>query len=226
MLLSAHVKFAPFATFRRRGYVRDATERDLAVHLETALRGAILADRWPKSGVEVIVTILEGEAGMELEELASATSSQSQLGIMSILSGCITVASAAMIDAGIDCVDIISGGVSAIVQQPATETNAQSQANDDYKIDLDPCLAEHGRSLATCVVAYLKSRDEVTEVWINGSIPAVLKPREDSPTGIELLIDGAVQAAASTQLVILGSLKDRETSYEGDEGYKPFPNTS
>src|SRR5438046_9080907 len=40
--LMAHVKFAPFATRQRRGYVRDANERDLAVHLEMALRGIII----------------------------------------------------------------------------------------------------------------------------------------------------------------------------------------
>ncbi|RQM08775.1 hypothetical protein DH86_00002491, partial [Scytalidium sp. 3C] len=61
IVLSTHVKFAPFATRKRRGYIRDSSERDLGVHLETALRGVIIGDRWPKSGVEVIITILEGE---------------------------------------------------------------------------------------------------------------------------------------------------------------------
>merc|ERR1711977_376795 len=61
IILSTHVKYAPFATRKRRGYLRDSSERDLGVHLETALRGVIIGDRWPKSGVEVIITILEGE---------------------------------------------------------------------------------------------------------------------------------------------------------------------
>ena len=61
IILTTHVKYAPFASRQRRGYIRDASERDLAVHLETAIRGVIIGDRWPKSGVEVIITILEGE---------------------------------------------------------------------------------------------------------------------------------------------------------------------
>ncbi|KAK8920575.1 Exosome complex component MTR3 [Metarhizium anisopliae] len=61
MVISTHVKYAPFATRQRKGYLRDASERDLSIHLETALRGAVIADRWPKSGVEVVVTIVEGD---------------------------------------------------------------------------------------------------------------------------------------------------------------------
>src|SRR5277367_4846504 len=61
IILTTRVKYAPFASKQRRGYIRDASERDLAVHLETALRGVIIGDRWPKSGVEVTITILEGE---------------------------------------------------------------------------------------------------------------------------------------------------------------------
>src|SRR4051794_33706385 len=38
MVLSTHVKYAPFATRQRKGYLRDASERDLSIHLETALR--------------------------------------------------------------------------------------------------------------------------------------------------------------------------------------------
>ena len=43
MVLSTHVKYAPFATRQRRGYLRDSSEKDLSTHLETALRGAMIA---------------------------------------------------------------------------------------------------------------------------------------------------------------------------------------
>ncbi len=45
LLLSAYVKFAPFASWHRRGWVRDGTERDLCAHLETALRSVIIGER-------------------------------------------------------------------------------------------------------------------------------------------------------------------------------------
>ncbi|RMZ76367.1 hypothetical protein DV738_g4967, partial [Chaetothyriales sp. CBS 135597] len=56
--LTASVKFAPFATSERRGYIRDATERDLGVHLENALKAMLLPTRWPKSAIDVAITTL------------------------------------------------------------------------------------------------------------------------------------------------------------------------
>ncbi|KAI5298045.1 hypothetical protein KEM56_004369, partial [Ascosphaera pollenicola] len=61
LLLNTHLKLSPFATRKRRGYLRDIAERDLSVHLETALRGVIVADRWPKSQLDISVVVLEGE---------------------------------------------------------------------------------------------------------------------------------------------------------------------
>jgi exosome complex component MTR3 len=158
IILTTHVKYAPFATRQRRGYLRDSTERDLGVHLETALRGAIIADRWPKSGVDIIVTIIEGDQDRD------APHNQDDEGwdMMNVLSGCVTVASAAIADAGIDCVDTVAGGVAALV--------SKEDASQPV-IVVDPIVAEDQRILAACCVAYLPARDEITNVWFKGEIP-------------------------------------------------------
>ena len=157
MVLSTHVKLAPFATRERRGYLRDTIERDLSTHLETALRGAVIADRWPKSGVDVVVTVIEGHRPRQ--ELVDH--SLEEWDLMNILSGCITVAAAAIVDAGIDCVDIVTAGVAAMVaDQDSSETS----------IVLDPAPAEHKAIMAACCVAYLPSRDEITNLWFKGSL--------------------------------------------------------
>lgn len=160
MILSAHVKYAPFATKQRRGYLRDASERDLGTHLETSLRGAIIADRWPKSGVDIIVSIVEGDQDRE----TSKVEGEELWDTMNVLSGCITVASAALADAGIDCVDTVAGGVAALV----------SAGDDGTKtaIVVDPVPSEHERILAACCVAYLPSREEITNLWFQGDLPA------------------------------------------------------
>jgi len=159
IILSAHVKFAPFATKQRRGYLRDPTERDLGIHLEAALRGAIIADRWPKSGVDVIISIIEGDQDRE----SSNTQSDEVWDMMNTLSGCITVASAALADAGIDCVDTVAGGVAAVVRDD----------DDDGapKIVIDPVPSEHNKIDAACCVAYLSTRDEITNLWFKGDMP-------------------------------------------------------
>lgn len=158
LVLSSHVKYAPFATRQRRGYLRDASERDLSVHLETALRGSIIAERWPKSGIDVTVTILEGDE----ERRVAQASGHEDWDMMNVLSSCITVATAALGDAGIDCVDMVTGGVAALV-------SANGKASPE--IVLDPVCSEHDEVLAACCVAYMPNRDEITNLWMKGQLP-------------------------------------------------------
>jgi exosome complex component MTR3 len=192
IVLSAHVKYAPFATRTRRGYLRDSTERDLAVHLETALRGAIIADRWPKSGVDIIISIIEGDQDRESAKAQGDEAWEH----MNVLSGCITVASAALIDAGIDCVDTVAGGVAAVV--PQTDSASGSKTT----IVLDPVSSEHPHIIAACCVAYLPGRGEVTNVWLRGELPAT-----DAMIHTTLLSQ-ALQASRSANQVLVEALKD------------------
>ncbi|KAF2010069.1 exoribonuclease family protein [Aaosphaeria arxii CBS 175.79] len=177
LLLTTTVKFAPFATRNRRGYIRDSVERDLGVHLESALRGVIIGERWPKSGVEIVITILEGD---EDGWWGDSAGEGSGWGLLNVLSGCITVSSAAITDAGIDCVDMVSGGVAALVREPS-QTGKEGAL---VKV-LDPCPSEHQDIIAACAVGYLAGRDEITELWVRGNV------QEDS----DQLIEGATHAA-------------------------------
>lgn len=187
LLLNTHVKFAPFATRQRRGYVRDSSERDLSVHLETALRGVVIGERWPKSGCEVVITILEGEEdGWWADGQRGDGSQGGGWGMMSVLAGCITVASAALVDAGIDCVDMVSGGAAAVVKD-----------HGFTRVILDPSPSEHDVQ-AACIVGYLQSRDEITELWMRG----------DAGEYVEVLTDQAVKAATLVRTVLVEALKD------------------
>ncbi|PSS02229.1 3' exoribonuclease family, domain 1-domain-containing protein [Coniella lustricola] len=190
IILATHVKYAPFATKQRRGYIRDATERDLSIHLETAMRGAIIADRWPKSGVDIIVSVIEGDQDRSL----SRGEYDEAWDTMNVLAGCITVASAALVDAGIDCVDTVAGGVAALV----------SSANGDSKPELviDPLAAQHDKVLAVCCVAYLPEREEITNLWFKGDLPAT------DPILYTELVQKGVLAAQSADRVLIESLKE------------------
>ncbi|KAL9129054.1 MAG: hypothetical protein Q9217_002394 [Psora testacea] len=194
LLLTTRIKFAPFATRKRRGYVPDPSERDLAAHLETALRGVLLAERWPKSGVDVVITVLEGEEDSPLEQSTKRTDGW---GMMTILSGCITVASAAIADAGIDCIDLVTGGVAALVAQPAGPT----------ELVLDPCPSDHAELRGACVVAYLQSRDEITEIWAKGDGESS-DERASGNLDFEALVNNAVEAASAVRLVLVEALSE------------------
>lgn len=169
--------------------MRDSTERDLGAHLETALRGVVIGDRWPKSGVDVVITVLEGEedrwCGDEVGGGTTGVGVVGGWGMMNVLAGCITVSSAALVDAGIDCVDLVTGGVAAVV-------------GDKPEVILDPSPPEHAEIGAACVVAYLAERDEITEMWLKG----------DAGISAETLVDKAVAAATAVRGVLVETVME------------------
>lgn len=219
VLLSTNIKYAPFATRQRLGYVRDANERDLAVHLENALRGVIIGERWPKSGLDINIIVLEGEGDSVWADDASATEVKNRTGgwgSMSILSSCITIASAALADAGIDCIDFVCGGMAAVVLRPALKNSNHQQSsippetssNAKVELVLDPCPSEDQELVAACVVGYLQSRDEVTEIWVKGNKLNSIAEQSQDIDGIELLLDRAIEAAMATRLVLIDAITE------------------
>lgn len=159
------------------------------MHLETALRGALIADRWPKSGVDVVVTIIEGEDARQM----SVNSGTEEWDTMNVLSSCITVAAAAIADAGIDCVDTVAGGVSALVA---------GGEDGNPNVVLDPVPTEHEEILAACCVAYLPSRDEITNLWLKGEVATT-----DSNLYRKLVAE-AIHASKGTGQAISDSLQE------------------
>lgn len=148
--------------------------------------------------MDVVVTVLEGEE--DRPTVMSGEDEQGRTGgwgLMSILSGCITVASAAITDAGIDCVDLVTGGVAAVVRQPSLPP----------QIVLDPCPSDQGEIIAACVIGYLQSRDEITEIWAKGNMVQA-KGKTKESLGFESLVDQAVRAAMAARLVVLEDIKE------------------
>jgi exosome complex component MTR3 len=177
--------------------------------LETALRGVIIGNRWPKSGVEVIITILEGEEDQWWgnERTGTEPGNSGQWGFMSALSGCITVASAAIVDAGIDCVDVISGGIAALVATPKVSSDSKL-CTLATSVVLDPVPSEHTNILAACVVGYLPSRDEITDLLLKGKLGGMNRHSESANSTYDDLVDGAVQAALGSHCVLTAALKE------------------
>lgn len=206
------------------------------MHLETALRGVIVADRWPKSQLDISVVVLEGEEdGWWGDEAVSAmgggfaaggsNAAGQGWGMMNVLSHAITVAGAAVVDAGVDCLGLISGGVAAVVAAPTPthpESTSQQEEEDTtsiatslasstsprtLKLLLDPAPTEHSLHtstiLATAVVGYMSSSDELTEVWVKGNIPPI------EGYDHEALIDGAVECArAVSKGVVVDAVRE------------------
>jgi exosome complex component MTR3 len=152
------------------------------MHLENALKGVIIPERWPKSGLDVAVTVLEGEQDSGVGDRFTG------VGLFNMLAACINVAMAALADARIDCLDLLAAGVGALVSGPGSKP---------IRI-LDPASAEHDDILSTCLVGYLPSRDEVVEVWSNGNVTTGDKDNVE----FDELLDSAIAAARGVQTVL------------------------
>lgn len=180
----------------------------------------------------MVVTVLEGEEDYFEDHAFASTGSEygrsKGLGMMSILSGCITVASAAIVDAGIDCVDFVIGGVAAVACPPLTnKQKAKSRVKSGYAdfVDqslMDPCPAEHEHLDAFCVVGYLHSRDEVTELWVKGNTSNKDDNEDQGQTALDALTDRAVEAAMAARRVVVEAFKEstkfRIQSHSLDQG--------
>lgn len=175
------------------------------MHLETALRGVIVAERWPKSGLDITITVLEAEDDRWWGD--APDSHDAFWGMMNVLAGCITAASAAIADARIDCLDLVAGGVAALVSdEPAKEEEDQSAAGPKLMLDTDP--AEHRVIVSACVVAYMPARDEITELWLKGDSSKASLGNGDKRAGHEALMDGAVDAARGAHTVLAEAVKE------------------
>lgn len=158
----------------------------------------MIGERWPKSGVDVVITVLEGEEDYPWNKgQLSESWRTSGWAMMSILSGCITVASAAIVDAGIDCIDLVTGGVAAIVRHPTAPP----------QVCIDPCLSDHEAILAACVIGHLQTRDEITELWTKGNM-ASTDGNGASTMRFESLVDQAMEAAVAARLVLIEAIKE------------------
>ena len=204
----------------------------------------IIAERWPKSALDITITVLEAEDdrwwGDDLDYNSSSNSNDSSWGMMNVLAGCITVASAAIADARIDCLDLATGGVAALVLDNETsssqdESSSSSDESSDGgssfeegeveeeekkmkkkrkevsslpKLMLDTDPAEHESIVSMCVVSYLPSRDEITEVWLKGDSSRLALGLNDSRMGHEALIDGAADAARGAHMVLVQAVRE------------------
>ncbi|KAI5801527.1 3' exoribonuclease family, domain 1-domain-containing protein [Peziza echinospora] len=219
--LSCELKFAPFASpNKRRGYVRDHTERDLSVQLATALQRSILLEKYPKAGIDVFITVLdcEGEAGA-ISGVSSflggggggSGGAGVDVGLLGVLAGAITCASAAIADAGIECVDLVTGGVSALVRKRGlVSIGDNSTASQELIVVQDPSPEEHDPNdvIAAYVVGYMAAREELTEIWMRGAVDVSLDD-DSAESDLDRLMDGAIMAATETRRVLNEGVAER-----------------
>jgi len=192
-------------------------ERDLSAQLSIALEKSVDVGKYPKSAIDVFVSVLDCEGG--LGDAGDGKDGGVEVGLMSVVAGAISCASAAIADAGIECFDLVAGGVAGLIRERggAVEEDHMGEGMDiddarqgekknrGIALVLDPSPTDGYIILAAAAVGYMAARDELTLVWTKGSTGW----EGDGTDEVERLVDGAIAAATSVRLVINEAVKER-----------------
>ncbi|KTW27307.1 hypothetical protein T552_02289 [Pneumocystis carinii B80] len=134
--VNCEVKYASFALKQRYSHNREIIEKNMSMHLEAAISPSIQLDIFPKSIIHVHVFVLEAD------------------GESSTFAAAITCASAAIADASIECVDLVTGSAAVI--------------NKENCLVMDPTDDDEIEKMFSIVIGYMAVRDELTELWSYG----------------------------------------------------------
>ena len=140
-----------------------------------------------------------------------------EVGLLGVLAGAITCASAAIADAGIECLDLVSGGVAALVRKRGLNIDVKGSemrnvtSMEELIVVQDPSPEEHapGDIVAACAVGYMAAREELTELWMRGSVELSIDDEDHDQDDLDRVIEGAIMAATETRRVLNEAVAER-----------------
>ncbi|KAL8597405.1 hypothetical protein ACOMHN_022314 [Nucella lapillus] len=138
--INCDVKFAPFSCRVRRPHVQDLQEKDFSSQLLEAVEPAVRLDTFPKSQVDIYVTVLENDG--------------------SVLSTAIICACLALADAGIEMYDLVVActahihGETVLIDPSGREEKAK--------------MASEGKPGGELTVAFMPSLHQVSALCFQG----------------------------------------------------------
>ncbi|CAK7896475.1 exosome complex component Mtr3p [[Candida] anglica] len=126
-------------------------EQKISSYLETSLLASILLEKYPKSTIDVFVTII-----------STNSTSQSNTSLLHLCNWIVNCSSLALVDSGIELKDIVTSGqvrlnckTNELILDPEYDDNT-SAAHDDDSLD--------------CVVSFMNMRnDDIVGFWIEGN---------------------------------------------------------
>ncbi|KAK6456542.1 exosome exoribonuclease [Scheffersomyces xylosifermentans] len=141
-------------------------EQKISSYIETALLPSIVLEKYPKSTIDIFVTILSTES-------SNSGSTKVDAALLGISNWVLNCSSVALVDSGIELKDVVTSGVATL-------------KND--KLLLDPEVISSGEdneNTLTCVVSFMNLRnDEIVGFWMEGD------QSKFEESQVEQLIDG------------------------------------
>ncbi|KAJ1970876.1 3'-5'-exoribonuclease [Dimargaris xerosporica] len=171
--LDCGFKFATFACDKRRQFQRDPEERELSQFLIQALTPAVRLGMYPKSTIDIYVTVIQSD------------------GWWSTLAAAITCASAALVDAGIDLIDIVAASAVLVL----SDENVVDATQQEEQVSSALPSQCHG----SIVVAQLPSHNEIAHVVQTGRM---------APAQLTKAIDTCLASSAKVHSVVNHYLRE------------------
>lgn len=137
--LSTEFKFAPFSCETRRGVNKeDREEEELGMVISEALSSTVCLNKYPKSVIEVGVTVIEDDGG--------------------VVAAALTAAGLALAEAGIHMYDLVVGVKVAVA----------GDNDDDVRVTVDPDREEERRRTGELTLGYLPNLEQVVCLMSEG----------------------------------------------------------
>lgn len=139
--LSVEAKFSPFDEQKHGVTGASGIEKSIAAFIHTAISPSIMLEQYPKSAINILVSIISSSENTK-----------------SLLYAAITATSVALIDSGISVRDVVTAGSVLIARDGANK----------HQIYDDPEYAP-AESDIDAVVSYMAARNnEITGIWSEG----------------------------------------------------------
>ncbi|KAG2733569.1 hypothetical protein G9P44_003094 [Scheffersomyces stipitis] len=122
-------------------------EHKISSYIETSLLPSIVLEKYPKSTIDVFVTIISTDS--------SLGGSYSDTKMLSLVNWVLNASSVALVDSGIEVKDVVTSGVAHL--------------QNDVLV-LDPTeIQEKDEGSVSCVASFMNLRnDEIVGIWIEG----------------------------------------------------------
>ncbi|KAK7208160.1 3' exoribonuclease family, domain 1-domain-containing protein [Myxozyma melibiosi] len=197
--LLVDVKFLPVSSdahvlgIQQGGGFDTDLEKSLADYIYASLVPAIRLERYPKSGISVSVVVVSGPPRWK--------------GLVKqVTAACVTTAGAALVDAGIEVLDVVTACAVKVSKEGAVSLDLDETSEDSESVD----------TVARGVISSMASRDEITGVWVDDdttsesassrsiegeALVAVLKAANSGAVEIRKLVN-AVLARSLDELLV------------------------
>ncbi|KAI8615837.1 3' exoribonuclease family, domain 1-domain-containing protein [Chytriomyces sp. MP71] len=167
--ITCDVRLAPFSVIKRKGYMKEPSEHTLAKDLHTALLPSLLLSHLPKSQIDIHIQILQSTLPPHPGAATNLpTPSFARAGHALLLAPCVTAASLALADAGLEMCDAVVGCAVGVYRNQSS--GAAFWMVDPTDGEVETRAGPVGRWVGNAVVSVMPGLGRVSGLVVDGDV--------------------------------------------------------